>query len=71
LDKQLYWSGVVPPIDDFGKPIVDVFYDAKTRMGPWAYLAPQSFKLYGVGTGTGLGQKYAKMADGRWLKTEG
>lgn len=31
-------------------------YDAKTRMGPWAYLCEHHFGLYGVGLGLGKGQ---------------
>ena len=33
-------------------------YDAKTKMGPWAYLCEQCFSFYGPARlGTGLGQK--------------
>lgn len=32
-------------------------YDAKTIMGPWANLCTPCFKQYGVGLGTGRGQK--------------
>lgn len=31
-------------------------YDARTRMGPWAYLCEKHFKEYGVGLGLGRGQ---------------
>jgi len=66
-----YWVGHVPGKDDFGIPIIDVFYDGKTRAGPWAFMTPAAFANYGVGLGTGRGQKYERQADGRWLKTEG
>lgn len=37
-------------------------YDAKTKMGVWAYLCERHFKQYGVGLGWGKGQRirYAK-----------
>lgn len=36
----------------------EFFVDGKTQMGPWALMCPRCFKLYGVGIGTGKGQKY-------------
>lgn len=66
-----YWCGVVPQTDDFEAPITDEFYDAKSRMGPWGFMNPASFSIYGMGVGTGLGQRYKKQTDGRWKKTEG
>lgn len=36
----------------------EFFVDGKTQMGPWALMCPRCFKLYGVGLGTGRGQKY-------------
>jgi hypothetical protein len=70
--KQRFWTGHIGPRDDFGVRISDIFYDGKTNMGPWAIMAPSSWRVYGVGqTGLGLAQKYSKQPDGRWLKTEG
>lgn len=68
-----YWLGSVPQEDDFGYPITDVFYDAKTKMGPWATMSEKGWKYNRASPklGTGYGQKYEKQADGRWLKTEG
>lgn len=34
------------------------FVDGKTKFGPWALMCPKHFKQYGVGLGTGKGQKY-------------
>jgi len=34
------------------------FVDGRTRMGPWANMCPRCFEQYGVGLGTGAGQKY-------------
>lgn len=68
-----YWVGAVPGMDDFNVPITDAFIDGKTGMGPWAIMTPISFSSYGVTgrLGVGLGQRYEKQADGRWLKTQG
>lgn len=69
---EKFWCGQVSDKDDFGVEITNVFYDGKTKMGPWANMSPTSFKRYGLGkTGTGLAQKYEKQSDGRWLKTAG
>lgn len=35
----------------------EAVYDAKTKMGPWAYLCQVHFEQFGVGLGTGKGQK--------------
>jgi hypothetical protein len=66
-----FWHGL-NTVDDFGVPYKSVMIDGKTRMGPWACMTEESWAVYGVGRlGTGLGQKYERQADGRWLKTEG
>ena len=66
-----YWTGDISPVDDFGRPITDHFYDGRTKHGPWAIMNEQSFREVGVGVGTGQGQQYVKQPDGRWLKMEG
>ena len=35
----------------------DAEYDGKTVMGPWAYMCEAHFQRYGMGLGTGRGQK--------------
>lgn len=35
----------------------DAHYDAKTKLGPWANMCDGHFAMYGIGLGTGLGQK--------------
>lgn len=37
-------------------------YDGKTKMGPWANMCEDCFKKYGVGLGTGKGQKFIATA---------
>jgi hypothetical protein len=67
-----FWTGPVPDKDDFGDPIKNVFVDGKTNRGPWAIMSAVSWRIYGIGAyGTGLGQRYVKTAEGRWMKTEG
>jgi hypothetical protein len=34
--------------------------DGKTKMGPWAYMCQAHYAAYGVGLGTGRGQKLVK-----------
>jgi hypothetical protein len=43
-----------PPCD-FCKSIAH--YDAKTNGGAWAYMCDSCFEKYGIGLGTGLGQR--------------
>jgi len=69
-----YWLGSLGETDDFGEKYGKVMYDAKTVMGPWANMSEKSFKKVGCGAtalGLGLGQKYEKQPDGRWLKVDG
>ena len=66
-----YWTGDPPAKDDFGDPITKEFIDGMTKIGPWAFMTPASFRKRGVGLGTGRGQRYEKQKDGKWLKVEG
>ena len=69
--EKKYWLSDVPSRDDFGEPIREVFIDGATIHGPWGIMTPQSHDIYGRGLGEGLGQKYLKQANGKWLKVEG
>jgi len=70
--RRVTCMGTIGKTDDFGMRITDVFYDGKTRMGPWAIMSPQAWRTYGVGrVGLGYGQKYQRQPDGCWLKIEG
>jgi len=72
LKEEKYWMGDVPKKDDFGYPIVDEFFDGKTKQGPWALMSYTSWKIYSVRKlGTGYGQRYKKQSGGKWLKVEG
>lgn len=72
--EPVYWSSPVGATDDFQSPIDDEIIDARTVYGPWALMSPASFARYG-GTngrlGLGLGQRFKKQPDGRFLKVEG
>lgn len=72
--RPVTWMGVVvPTCDTCPRPIVSVFYDMKTKQGPWGCLCTDcAFHGDGVAQlGTGLGQRYEKQADGKWIKTGG
>ena len=71
------WISPVPGFcETCDGPIKDKFYDAKTKLGPWACMCPTCFTLgpgYGK-LGQGLGQEYTKkIVDGKevWEKTGG
>jgi hypothetical protein len=50
---------------------MQIMYDAQTTLGAWANLCQTCFNRYGKGIGLGVGQRYQKQEDGRWLKTQG
>lgn len=72
--RPIKWNGaVLANCQTCATAIDKVFYDAKTKMGPWAIMCPSCFTLgpgYGK-LGLGFGQQYTKQADGTWLKTGG
>lgn len=70
----VYWLSPVGKNDDFGDPITDEIIDGKSSMGPWGLMTAASWARHsGTGgrLGTGLGQRFKKQSDGRWLKVEG
>jgi hypothetical protein len=67
-----YWQGATPKHCDICKsPIDNVFIDGAIITGAWANMDEKCYNVFGRGLGTGLGQKYEKQVDGRWLKVEG
>lgn len=68
-----YWMSPAPERCDLNPShvIKDGFVDGKTKMGPWANMCAACAKRYGVGLGTGRGQRYERQADGRFMKVEG
>jgi len=68
----LYWHGTIPAgCDCCGIGIHSEFVDGATIHGPWANLHPTCHLRIGRGIGPGLGQRYRKQDDGRWMKVEG
>lgn len=74
-EKEVYWTGLVPSLDDFGNTIHDEFVDGMSGpeyRGVWGLFTPEAWQAFGIGRlGTGLGQRYRRQDDGRWLKVEG
>jgi hypothetical protein len=68
-----YWTGETPTHCDLtGIEIKNCFVDGRVAgKSGWAFMSPEGHAAYGVGLGTGLGQKYQRQPDGRWLKVEG
>ena len=74
MTTKTYWlSPLKDECQTCGKPFGNIMYDMKTQGGPWANMCNTCAMLGpGVGlTGVGLGQRYAKQSDGRWLKVSG
>lgn len=72
IEEAQYWSNSVGNEDDFGDTITDEIIDARTKIGPWGLMTPNSWKKYGFNKlGAGFGQRYKKQKDGKWLKIEG
>jgi hypothetical protein len=70
--KEVFWIGSeIEKCDICKMKIWSFFVDGKTSHGPWGILCPSCHRIYGVGLGTGRGQKYERQEDGRWLKIEG
>lgn len=48
------------PLCDFCKDAgvdTDAAYDGRTNVGPWAWMCEMHYATYGVGLGTGSGQR--------------
>ncbi len=57
--KGKTWSGEIPGTFEIcDSAIGDHFVDGKTSSGPWALMCITCHLRYGVGLGTGKGQKY-------------
>ena len=68
-----YWMGLVSlKCEVCSLPLTHRFHDAQLRdFNCWGNVCDRCHKAYGFGHGTGIGQRYEKQADGRWLKTKG
>lgn len=72
MATPVYWTS---PLEDrcqiSGRRLEGIMYDAKLPGGSWANICHQTFVNMGCQLGLGLGQKYERQLDGRWLKVEG
>lgn len=72
MGKQVTYIDPPETCNICGDKFLDgVMYDCKTVHGPWANLCSNCYKIYGVGLGTGLGQKYQRDLSGKYIKVEG
>lgn len=57
---------VLPPCDfcSMRGERKDAQYDAASRMGSWAFMCEDHFRQYGVGLGTGRGQRLVVKGEG-------
>lgn len=70
-NKIVTWSGSTT-CDFCHKEIPHTLIDGKTMMGSWATMCPQCHAFYGYRKfGTGIGQKYQKDSNGKFVKVEG
>lgn len=72
--KQMakYWNGSTPKECNLCKAsIKDDFIDGRVRGMSWAIMCPGCHTKYGVGLGTGKGQRYQLQEDGKWLNVLG
>ncbi len=72
-DATVYWISDVPATCQLsGNKIVTEFVDGRIPgHSSWAIMEPEYFLSIGGTLGTGNGQHYNKLADGRWLKVDG
>lgn len=64
--------GVIPGMPSTSHDLDGQFVDGKTKMGPWAMMCLPCHRRYGVGLGTGRGQRYSlETESGEWVKVEG
>lgn len=67
--KETFWCGEGPKVCQIcDRPITDSFVDGKTQWDCWAFMCRDCWEMHGEGLGTGLGQMYGRMEDGRWKK---
>lgn len=75
INGQTWWRGTFPSCQlspkDYPHSLRGEFVDGKVKEGPWATMCLSCHTKYGVGLGTGRGQKYRIQGQDRWLKVEG
>ena len=59
MTKKRKWLSEAPTHCDLcNDELTDTFVDGKTLQGPWGNMCVYCHDVYGVGFGTGRGQKY-------------
>lgn len=72
MKAKKFWTGSAPHhCDVCSEDISTVFIDGKWMGRAWANMCPMCHQGSGGQLGLGIGQKYEKQDDGRWLKTGG
>lgn len=69
-----YWQGSAPlqcDMDQAHTSTRETFVDGATKFGPWGIMCIPCFERFGLGLGTGKGQKYQRQANGSFFKVEG
>lgn len=70
--KPVYWLGTeIKTCQVCSGAMSTVMYDCRVPGMGWANICHHCFTGYRCKLGTGLGQKYKKQTDGRWLKVKG
>ena len=67
MSKKI-WMGSTKCI--CGEELSKTIIDGMTVNGSWAVMCPKCHKIYGVGLGTGKGQKYVRDEVGDFVKVE-
>jgi hypothetical protein len=71
MTKQAIWLGQTKCCNVCQGPFTTELFDAKLITGQWGTVCDGCFKTFGLGLGTGLGQKYAKRDNDIYVKVEG
>lgn len=71
MAKAVYWLSHVGACEICDQPLTTLMVDGKTNWGPWALMCVPCHTVHGGKLGLGIGQKYEKQQDGRWLKVAG
>ena len=72
MKTSMYWTSPLPKGCQLsGQPFGEMMYDANLPGIGWGNWCHDTFVAGGGKLGTGLGQKYVKQDNGRWLKVEG
>lgn len=68
-----FWTGKAPETCQLCSKAIDKdFIDGRIAgQSSWGHMCPACHFKLGAGLGTGKGQSYHKIEDGRWMKIDG